>query len=61
MGIVIGNQGTPDDRLLSWNTMLLLRKSIAWQESTDSTKFKACLDQEKGWYKEEFASYTRAA
>lgn len=61
MGTVIGYHGTPDDRLLSWNTMLLLRKSISWQEQTDSTKFKPCLDQEKGWYKEEFQSYVRAA
>lgn len=51
---VIGLKGTAEERLLSWNTMLFLRKLLSWKENPAT-------ETEKDWYDQEFAKYLKAA
>lgn len=57
---VIGYKGTPDERLESWLTLLLLRKTIAWSKAENAVMFKPTIERETAWYNEEFRNYVAA-
>lgn len=56
MGEVVGFKGTADDRLLSWMTMLMLRKTLAWAKTA-----KVNLPSEEDWLKTELDNYRKVA
>lgn len=54
MGEVIGYKGTPEQRLLDWNTLLLIRSSMKFSQQTSNLW---CLDKERRWHKDELSKY----